>query len=277
MDAAGRRILADLDLAIAPGEQVALVGRSGSGKSTLLGLLLGWSQPSRGRLVVDGVPLAPTQLAALRARTVWVDPTVQLWNRPLLANLAYGNETSLEGPGRDDRLVDVLAAAHLLDLVEALPEGIATPLGESGGLVSGGEGQRVRIGRAMLRADVGLVLLDEAFRGVPRDLRATLLAEARSRWPDATFLHVTHDLDDVARFDRVVVLEEGRVVFAGPPSAADDCPEYAALRDGQRALGTYLADRSWRRWRMEDGRLRTVAASDAGGRGRSGLDPGVRG
>ncbi|MFO1353107.1 MAG: ABC transporter ATP-binding protein, partial [Gammaproteobacteria bacterium] len=175
--AGGHEILRDLSLAIGAGEHVAIVGPSGAGKSSLVGLLLGWHRPARGRIMVDGQPLTGERLIELRRVTAWVDPEVQLWNRSLLDNLRYGSQ------GDDvSALNAVIESANLFGVLERLPEGLQTPLGEGGGLVSGGEGQRVRLGRAMLRPGVRLVILDEPFRGLDREQRRALLAQARRYW-----------------------------------------------------------------------------------------------
>ena len=91
--AGGHTLLRDVDAEIAAGSHVAIVGASGAGKSTLVGLLLGWHRPESGELLVDGRPLGPVELAALRRRTAWVDPSIRLWNRSLMENLSFGNET----------------------------------------------------------------------------------------------------------------------------------------------------------------------------------------
>ncbi|HZO16811.1 MAG TPA: ATP-binding cassette domain-containing protein, partial [Polyangiaceae bacterium] len=162
--AGGHTILEDITLGIAPKSHVAIVGRSGAGKSSLVGLLLGWHKPACGRVLVDGEPLAGARIDALRQRTVWLDPAVQLFHRSLFDNLRYGaNDTS--------SLSAVLKAAHLEVVIERLPDGLQTALGEGGGLLSGGEGQRVRFGRALVRLAPRLVILDEPFRALDRAQR----------------------------------------------------------------------------------------------------------
>ena len=138
--AAGHTILDTLDLDIEAGAHVAIVGPSGAGKSSLVGILLGWHRPARGRVLIDGWPLDRECLERLRRETAWLDPTVQLWNRALLDNLRYGVDAAVSLP-----LDQVIEAADLRDLRETLPDGLQTRLGEGGALVSGGEGQRVRL------------------------------------------------------------------------------------------------------------------------------------
>ncbi len=251
--AGGHTILAGIGAAIAPGEHVAIVGPSGAGKSSLLGTLLGWHRPAAGRVLVDGEPLGGERLQALRRETAWVDPAVQLWNRPLLENLRYGAAEGLGLP-----LDQAIGAADLVAVLRKLPEGLQTPLGEGGGLVSGGEGQRVRLARALLRPGVRLVLLDEPFRGLDREQRRELLARARRLWQGATLLCVTHDVGETLGFARALVVENGRIVEDGPPErlAAQPGSRYAALLAAEGDVRSGLWQSTvWRRLRMERGRL----------------------
>ena len=254
--AGGHTILEAIDTTIAPGEHVAIVGPSGAGKSSLVGTLLGWHRPAVGRVLVDGAPAGGERLQALRGETAWVDPAVQLWNRTLLDNLRYG-----EADGFGLPIDAAIRAADLVAVLRKLPEGLQTPLGEGGGLVSGGEGQRVRLGRALLRPRVRLALLDEPFRGLDREQRRELLARARRLWRDATLLCVTHDVGETRDFARVLVIENGRVVEDGPPPSLAARPEsrYAALLAAEQDVRTGLWESAvWRRLRMERGRLSEV-------------------
>lgn len=140
VQAGGHIILQGINLTLNPGDHLAVVGPSGAGKSSLVGLLLGWHKPAGGECLVDGHPLRGQQLGHLRRQTAWVDPAVQLWNRTLLENLTYGSGVD---PNAGQSFA--LEAADLYDVVERLENGLQTPLGEAGGLVSGGEGQRVRL------------------------------------------------------------------------------------------------------------------------------------
>lgn len=251
--AGGQRILRGLNLTIEAGEHLAIVGSSGAGKSSLVGLLLGWHRPATGHLLVDGRPLIGEHLYALRRVTAWVDPTVQLWNRSLLDNLRYGTQ-GIE----DQTLGDMLEQMDLLEVLERLPNGLQTSLGEGGRLVAGGEGQRVRLGRALLRPDVRLALLDEPFRGLARSQRQRLLANVRRHWQAATLLCVTHDVGDTRDFARVVVLEEGRIVEDAAPGLliAQPHSRYRALLDADTAVRNSVWESpEWRRLWLEEGRL----------------------
>jgi ABC-type bacteriocin/lantibiotic exporter with double-glycine peptidase domain len=261
--AGGHTILEDATMVIEPGAHVAIVGPSGAGKSTLVGLLLGWHRPASGELLVDGTPLDSARLDALREQTAWVDPAVQLWNRSLIENLEFGCS---ERTGLATRI----ALADLRSVIEQLPDGLQTTLGEGGTLVSGGEGQRVRFGRGLGRPDARLVILDEPFRGLERSRRASLLRRARERWSRATLVCVTHDVAETVNFDRVLVVSSGQVVESGAPAelAAQAGSRYRAILDAEATLRQRLwADPSWRTLRLEDGRIVSAAqavAADTG-------------
>jgi ATP-binding cassette subfamily B protein len=255
VQAGGHTILTVDALDVAPGEHLAVVGPSGAGKSSLVGLLLGWHRAASGSVRVDGDELAGATLERLRRATVWVDPTVYLWNRSLHENLAYGlgaAPASLEA---------AIAEAELTGVVERLPGGAEGRLGEAGALLSGGEGQRVRFGRGVTRGAPRLVVLDEPFRGLSRDQRRLLLARARARWAGATLLCVTHDIEETRDFPRVLVIGGGHVVEDEAPAAlaARAGSRYASLLEAEarvrRAAWSRTGAVPWRRLRMERGRV----------------------
>ncbi len=255
--ATGHTILDGINLDIAAGSHVAIVGPSGAGKSSLLGLLLGWHRPTEGAVLVDGAPLAGERLQALRRATVWIDPAVHLWNRTLLENIQYGT-----GQEASQALAEVIEAADLRGVVEHLGDGLQTLLGEGGRLVSGGEGQRVRLARGLLRKSARLVLLDEAFRGLSRKQRQDLLAAARRWWPAATLLFATHDISDTLNFDRVLLLEDRRIREDGAPKALAGTAgsRYRAFLDAEQdGLSSILSDHDWRRLHLDQGMLRVSA------------------
>lgn len=247
---AGHSVLRDIDLSIAAGEHVAIVGRSGAGKSSLAGVLLGWCRTAGGELEVDRQPWTPETSMQLRQHTVWIDPEVHLWNESLLDNMLYGHRDEGTAP-----LTEVLDDADLRSVLEVLPEGLQSDLGEGGGRLSGGQGQRVRIGRGMLKRDPALVILDEPFRGLDRDKRRELQANARARWRDTTLLFISHDISDTQGFDRVIVLDEGRIVEDGAPGelAATDTV-YRTLLEGEvRVRERLWKSASWRRMWLQGG------------------------
>lgn len=250
--AGGRPLVSNVKLQIPRGQHVAVVGPSGAGKSSLVSILLGWLFVTEGRVLVDGRPLDAQRLAQLREETAWIDPGIQLWNATLLENLLYGH-----GDAALPNLEDALSGADLLDVLERLPDGLQSSLGEGGAKVSGGQGQRVRFGRGLLKRDARLVILDEPFRGLERDKRRELLRRAREVWAHATILFVSHDVGDTIEMDRVLVVEDGEIVEDGAPAdllAAET--SYANLVDGdQRALAEVWGRAEWKRMRVVDGQL----------------------
>lgn len=212
-------VLADLNLSIAASEQVAIVGRSGSGKSSFISLLLGWLTPQSGELLVDGLAANPERIARLREQTVVIDSQMYLWNRPLFDNLVFGSQ----GYSSQD-LETAVNDSLLQEDLERYAQGLAQPLGENGSRLSGGEGQRVRVARGLLRADPKLVLLDEPFVGMGSQQRRQLRQALRKRWPQSTLLFVVHDLQEVMDFSRVLVFGGGRILEDGEPKALRDQP-----------------------------------------------------
>ena len=251
--AGGHTILHDISATIAAGEQVAVVGRSGAGKSSLVGVLLGWHKPAAGQVLIDQEPASGGRMIALRQAIAWVDPAVQIWNRSLLDNLRYGRRSVTT-----EQLYHAITQADLLKVLEKLPEGLQTSLGEGGGLVSGGEGQRVRLGRAMLRPDARLVILDEPFRGLDREQRSELLSRVRTYWPQATLLFISHDVGDTRQFDRVWVIDDGQIVEDGAPQRlCEEDTRYRALLEAERQVREGLwAGPQWRRLWLADGQVR---------------------
>jgi ATP-binding cassette subfamily B protein len=280
--AAGHTILDEIDLYIEPGSQVAIVGPSGAGKSSLAGLLLGWHRAAEGRVLVNGEPLDGARLERLRSETAWVDPQVQLWNRSFFDNLRYGAACTTgipagvpcqSGPAPEvgqavppaGRILSrglsmdaTLEAADLHGVLKRLPDGLQTALGEGGALVSGGEGQRVRLGRAMSRSGARLVILDEPGRGLDRERRQALVDRAREMWKGATLLLITHDIADTRDFERVLVIERSRIVEDGCPAklAASPNSRYRALLEAEYAVRSGMwRHPKWRRLRLDRGRL----------------------
>jgi ATP-binding cassette subfamily B protein len=254
--AAGHTILRDINLTIQAGEHVAIVGRSGAGKSSLVGLLLGWYRPANGRILVDGQELDESLVERLRPHIAWVDPAVQLWNKSLRENLRYGLAA-------DSAVEEVIEAAELQRVMERLPAGLDTALGEGGGLVSGGEGQRVRLARAMLRPDVRLVILDEPFRGLDFEQRGVLLERAREHWKHATLLFISHNIAETMRFDRVLVIDEGRVVEDGNPAelALEEGSRFSAMLKAEHAVTEGIwSSAEWRHLKLERGELSELTA-----------------
>lgn len=201
-----------LDLDIAPGEHVALVGPSGGGKSTLFALLLGFVAAKAGRVLVDGVALDEMDLAGWRGLIAHVPQKPHLFDGDVAENVAMGR--GAESGDVETAVARALAAARAEDLVARLPEGVRTRLGENGYGLSGGEAQRLALARAFF-APAPLVLFDEPTAhldpATERDLGQAIAELAAGR----TMITIAHRLATVRHADRILVLDRGRIVEAG--------------------------------------------------------------
>ncbi len=202
-----------LTLDVAAGETVALVGPSGAGKSTLVHLLPRFLEPGSGEILLDGVPLAQWDIAALRRQFALVSQDVVLFNDTLAANVALGPE-----PPDRERVRAALRSAHLLDFAETLPEGIDTPLGHNGSQLSGGQRQRVAIARAIYK-DAPILILDEATSALDSESERAVQAALDELMRGRTTLVIAHRLSTIEHAHRVVVLEAGRVAEQGTHAA----------------------------------------------------------
>ena len=255
--AAGHRILDRVTLHITAGEHVAIVGASGSGKSSLVGLLLGWHELSGGTIAVDGRPLDDGELTRLHDVTAWIDPQVHLFRATVFDNVRFGSRSAAESSNGD-----AIDGADLVATLRRLPKGLQTLVGDRGAAVSSGEGQRIRIARGLSHQTTRLAILDEPARGLDRADRRRLLDEMRRRFASATVLAITHDVADTMTFDRVVVMEDGRIVESGIPSqlAAECHSRYATLlRDEDAVRHRLWRHPRWRRLRMTGGAIEEQA------------------
>jgi ATP-binding cassette subfamily B protein len=161
--------------------------------------------------------------------------------------------------GADDvtRLPMALSEAELYEVLQRIPDS-QMPLGEGGSMLSGGEGQRVRLARALMQPAPRLVILDEAFRGMDRTISEELLRRCRRRWSQATFLYVTHDVDETRDCDRVIVMESGHIAEYDTPDALSARSDslYNRMRDANREIREELwGSAAWRRIGLVDGHL----------------------
>ncbi len=201
--------LKGFDLTVRPGETVALVGPSGAGKSTVFRLLLRFYDPQDGEVRVDGVDVRQADPEAVRERFAWVSQEAPLFSGSALENIRFGRE--------DVTLDEARAAAEraqALGFLDALPEGFDTPLGERGKSLSGGQRQRLAIARALVR-EAPILLLDEATSALDAENERLVQAALDQAMEERTTLVIAHRLATVLRADRIVVMDDGRVVEEG--------------------------------------------------------------
>jgi ABC-type multidrug transport system fused ATPase/permease subunit len=201
----GRSVLDGVDLDLPPGSRTALVGPSGAGKSSVLRLLLGFTAPDAGDVLVDGVPLAALDADAWRARVAHVP------ERPYLLPGTVADNVRLGRPDATDAEVEAaLQSAHALEFVRRLPRGLDTLLGEDAARLSGGERLRLALARAFVK-DAAVVLLDEPTSQLDAGTEAAVLAALAELAQGRTVLTVTHRSAPLHLHDRVVELHDGRI------------------------------------------------------------------
>jgi ATP-binding cassette subfamily B protein len=201
--------LKGVDLRIEPGAVVALVGKSGSGKSTILNLLLRFYDPSEGRVLVGGHDVRTLNPASLRGHlaTVMQEPT--LFSRTVAENIRYGATSS---DALEVERAAALASAH--EFIHGLPGDYQAPIGDRGVQLSGGQRQRLAIARAILRRPK-ILILDEATSAIDAELESIVQVALRALDNHPTMLIIAHRLSTVAKVDRVIVLDDGRIVESG--------------------------------------------------------------
>lgn len=206
---AGRRVLQNISLSVAPGETIAFVGASGAGKTTLLALLPRFYEPTEGRITIDGLPLPAMTLESLRRQIGLVSQDVFLFGGSLRENIAYGRLGA-----SDAEILEAARRAQVADFIASLPEGLDTIVGERGVTLSGGQKQRVAIARAFLK-NPPILILDEATSALDsqteREIQSSLEALAVGR----TTLVIAHRLGTIRGADRIVVMDRGEVVEMG--------------------------------------------------------------
>jgi ATP-binding cassette subfamily B protein len=201
--------LAGIDLAIAPGERVALVGPSGAGKTTLFQLLLRFYDPTSGTVRIDGVAAREADPGAIRERIALVPQEPVIFGASLADNVRYARPTASE-----DEVREACRLAHCLEFAERMPQGLATPLGERGVKLSGGQRQRVAIARAIL-ADRSILLLDEATSSLDAQSERAVQLALEGLMRGRTTLIIAHRLATVKSADRIVVMDHGKIVAIG--------------------------------------------------------------
>lgn len=204
-----RVILSGLNLHIRPGETIALVGPSGAGKSTLFQLLMRFYDPQQGQILLDGVPLTALNLDQLRQQMALVAQDVTLFSSNALENIRYGRPDSEQG-----QVEQAARAAHAHEFIRELADGYETYLGERGVRLSGGQAQRLSIARALI-TDPPILLLDEATSALDAESERLVQQALDEIMQHRTTLVIAHRLATVRKADRIVVMDQGKVVAEG--------------------------------------------------------------
>ncbi len=233
-------VLHDLNLSIAAGERLGLIGRSGAGKSTLVNLLLKFYEPGAGRILIDGQDLANISQESLRAQIGMVTQDTSLLHRSIRDNLRYGRPDATEA-----EIIAAAARAHALDFIEDLEDwkgrrGFDAHVGERGVKLSGGQRQRIAIARVILK-DAPILVLDEATSALDSEVEAAIQEQLDDLMQGRTVIAIAHRLSTIARMDRLAVMDAGRIIEEGTHSALlARQGVYAAL--WRRQSGGFLAE-----------------------------------
>jgi ATP-binding cassette subfamily B protein len=233
----GQGVFKNFSLEVEPGQRVGLIGQSGAGKSTLFTLIQRFFPVQGGRILVDGQDIAHITQESLRQSIAVVPQDVSLFQRSIMENIRYGR------PDASDDMVVAAALAARCEFIDELPKGFDTIVGAHGVKVSGGQRQRIAIARAFLR-DAPLLLLDEATSSLDSESEEAIRESLGRLMQGRTVIAIAHRLSTVRGFDRIVLMEDGRVM-------EDGAPDYLLRRDGpyRRLIRTEL------------GRLKQTAAA----------------
>jgi len=206
----GHHAIHDFNLQVKAGETVALVGRSGAGKSSLVNLLVRYQDATSGQILLDQKPIEDFEITALRTQIAMVNQQVVLFNRTVRENIAYGQ---LEGASDED-IIAAAKAAYAHDFIMALPQGYDTQLGAQGLNLSGGQRQRIAIARAILK-NASILILDEATSALDNESEYFIQRAFDKAMQDRTTIVIAHRLSTIENADRIVVMDQGRIVEQG--------------------------------------------------------------
>jgi len=206
-----QNVLKNFELDVPGGQKIGLVGRSGAGKSTIIALLQRLYDPDAGEVLIDGQNIAKVTQLSLRSSIAVVHQDISLFHRSLLENLRYGRPEAT-----DEEVFRAVEAAKCTEFIHRLPEGYETLVGERGMKLSGGQRQRLAIARAFLM-DTPIVLLDEATSALDTESEQSIQEALARLFKGRTVIAIAHRLSTLDAFDRIVVIDHGRIVEDGTP------------------------------------------------------------
>ncbi len=206
-------VLKEISFHTSEGEMIALVGRSGSGKSTLMSLLPRFYDPDSGTILLDGQDIHACTLASVRDQIALVSQDVTLFDDTVAKNIAY----SRLGEVSEEAVIAAAEAAHAMEFIQSLPQGLDTEIGENGTLLSGGQRQRIAIARAFLK-DAPILILDEATSALDSETEQHIQEALNRLMQNRTTFVIAHRLSTIERADTIIVMDGGAIVEKGPHS-----------------------------------------------------------
>ena len=207
---ADKLALSDINFEATPGQVIALVGRSGAGKTTLIDLIAGFERAPQNTLFYDAIDSSDIQAASIRKNVALVTQDTILFEDSIRANIAYGELSHCT----DASIIAAAQKAHIWDLIESLPLGLETPVGENGAALSGGQKQRIALARAFLK-DAPLLILDEATSALDAESERAIQQVMPEITAGRTTVIIAHRLITAERADLILVLDQGRIVESG--------------------------------------------------------------
>ena len=205
----GQTVFTDFNLSIPAGQRVGVVGHSGSGKTTLTRILLRFSDIDKGSIAIDAQDISKVTQESLHQSVAYVAQEPMLFHRSLRENIAYGRLNA-----SDDDIIDAAKKAHAWEFISSLPDGLDTTVGERGVKLSGGQRQRIAIARAILK-DAPILVLDEATSALDSESEKLIQASLTELMKDRTSIVIAHRLSTIQKMDRIIVLEDGKIIEDG--------------------------------------------------------------
>ncbi|HSX25080.1 MAG TPA: ABC transporter ATP-binding protein [Candidatus Andersenbacteria bacterium] len=232
----GNFVIDRLDVRIPPGQSVGLVGKTGSGKSTLIRLLLRLSDVNSGSILIDSQDISMATQESIRQQIAVVSQPPQLFHRTIRENIAFGNPNASE-----DDIINAAKCAHAWEFIVKLPDGLNTIVGERGVKLSGGQQQRIAIARAIL-ADAQIIIFDEATSSLDSETESFIQDSMAKLFSGRTSIVIAHRLSTIAKLDRILVMDNGRVVEDGTHQSLSRIPNGYYANLWKRQTERFLVD-----------------------------------